>query len=272
MLVEADRYAVGTIGPAGSRRVVLGGQAVLRLRAGQRPVLPAARRRHDRPLPDRPKPETVFEVIDRHQPTVFYSVPTSYAAMLHLAEKTGRTSLGRVPHVRLGRRTPAAAPVRKVAGPVRRRDPRRHRLDRDPAHLHLEPARPGQGRAAPARSCRATKPRSSTRTGIRFPRVPWARCGSRATASPPATGTSTSRPRRTFHGHVDQHPRQVLIDEDGFFWYAGRTDDMIKVSGQAVWPTDVEAVLQGHPAVLESGVVGATGRRRADQAGGLRRA
>jgi benzoate-CoA ligase len=32
---------------------------------------------------------------------------------------------------------------------------------------------------------------------------------------------------------------------------------MMKVSGQAVWPTDVEAVLQEHPAVLESGVAGA---------------
>ena len=32
---------------------------------------------------------------------------------------------------------------------------------------------------------------------------------------------------------------------------------MMKVGGQAVWPTDVEAVLQAHPAVLESGVTGA---------------
>ena len=46
------------------------------------------------------------------------------------------------------------------------------------------------------------------------------------------------------------------VDEDGYFWYAGRTDDMMKVSGQAVWPTDVEGLLQAHPAVLESGVVG----------------
>jgi acyl-coenzyme A synthetase/AMP-(fatty) acid ligase len=49
---------------------------------------------------------------------------------------------------------------------------------------------------------------------------------------------------------------KFLMDEDGYFWYAGRTDDMIKVSGQAVWPADVEGMLQEHPAVLESGVVG----------------
>jgi len=47
-----------------------------------------------------------------------------------------------------------------------------------------------------------------------------------------------------------------MMDEDGYYWYAGRTDDMMKVSGQAVWPADLEGVLQGHPAVLESGVVG----------------
>ncbi len=49
---------------------------------------------------------------------------------------------------------------------------------------------------------------------------------------------------------------KFLVDEDGYFWYAGRTDDMFKVSGQAVWPTDVEGVLPQHPSVLESGVVG----------------
>ena len=47
-------------------------------------------------LPDRPTPETVFATLDRHQPTVFYGVPTSYAALLHAAEKAGRKSLGRV--------------------------------------------------------------------------------------------------------------------------------------------------------------------------------
>ena len=46
-------------------------------------------------LPDRPTPEKVYEIIDRFQPTVFYSVPTSYVALLHSAEMTGRTSLGR---------------------------------------------------------------------------------------------------------------------------------------------------------------------------------
>lgn len=47
-------------------------------------------------FPDRPTPPRGFEMIDRHDPTVFYGVPTSYAGMLHAAEIAGRTNLGKV--------------------------------------------------------------------------------------------------------------------------------------------------------------------------------
>src|SRR5258708_24152252 len=43
---------------------------------------------------------------------------------------------------------------------------------------------------------------------------------------------------------------------DGFYWYAGRSDDMLKVGGLWVSPAEVEAALVAHPAVLECGVVG----------------
>ena len=46
------------------------------------------------------------------------------------------------------------------------------------------------------------------------------------------------------------------LDADGTFTYEGRSDDMLKVSGQWVSPAEVEAALMAHPAVLECGVVG----------------
>ncbi|MBV8223349.1 MAG: AMP-binding protein, partial [Candidatus Eremiobacteraeota bacterium] len=46
------------------------------------------------------------------------------------------------------------------------------------------------------------------------------------------------------------------VDEDGYYWYAGRSDDMLKVGGQWVSPVEVESTLIEHPAVLEAGVVG----------------
>jgi acyl-coenzyme A synthetase/AMP-(fatty) acid ligase len=46
------------------------------------------------------------------------------------------------------------------------------------------------------------------------------------------------------------------VDDDGYYWYEGRSDDMIKVSGLWVSPVEVEAALVEHPAVAESAVVG----------------
>ncbi len=45
-------------------------------------------------------------------------------------------------------------------------------------------------------------------------------------------------------------------DEDNYFWYVGRTDDIIKSSGYRIGPFEVESVLMEHPAVLECGVTG----------------
>ncbi len=47
-------------------------------------------------------------------------------------------------------------------------------------------------------------------------------------------------------------------DEDGYYWYAGRSDDMIKAGGIWVSPVEVENTLIEHQAVLECGVIGAT--------------
>ncbi|MFA9381703.1 MAG: AMP-binding protein, partial [Acetanaerobacterium sp.] len=46
-------------------------------------------------------------------------------------------------------------------------------------------------------------------------------------------------------------------DEDGYFWYVGRTDDVIKASGYRIGPFEIESVLIEHPAVLECAVTGA---------------
>lgn len=47
------------------------------------------------------------------------------------------------------------------------------------------------------------------------------------------------------------------MDEDGYLWYVGRTDDVIKSSGYRIGPFEIESVLMEHPAVLECAVTGA---------------
>jgi acetyl-CoA synthetase len=48
----------------------------------------------------------------------------------------------------------------------------------------------------------------------------------------------------------------AMRDADGYFWFVGRTDDVIKSSGHLVGPFEVESALMEHPAVAEAGVIG----------------
>ena len=255
MIVEADLYARDTIGLAESDvsfsvaklffAYGLGNGLYFPLRTGGTTVL----------LPGRPMPDTVFDVIDRYQPTVFYSVPTSYAALLHTAEKSNRTSLGRVRMC-----VSAGEPLPK---PIYERWHERFGVEildgigsTEILHIFIS-NRPGRvkpgstGEVVPGYEARIVdddgKEVSTGETGAL-----WIKGDSIALGY----WNKHELTKQTFLGEWINTHDKFRRDADGYYWYAGRTDDMIKVSGMAVWPTDVEAILQGHPAVLESAVIG----------------
>jgi benzoate-CoA ligase len=62
--------------------------------------------------------------------------------------------------------------------------------------------------------------------------------------------------RETFWGDAVKGGDKFMVDDEGYFWYCGRGDDMLKCSGVYVSPVEVENCLIGHPAVREAGVVG----------------
>ena len=62
--------------------------------------------------------------------------------------------------------------------------------------------------------------------------------------------------RETFQGGWTKSGDKYTRDADGYYTYAGRSDDMLKVSGIYVSPFEVEATLMQHPAVLEAAVIG----------------
>jgi benzoate-CoA ligase len=62
--------------------------------------------------------------------------------------------------------------------------------------------------------------------------------------------------RATFQGEWTRTGDKYSVDESGAYVYAGRSDDMLKVSGIYVSPFEVEATVMQHPAVLECAVVG----------------
>ncbi len=62
--------------------------------------------------------------------------------------------------------------------------------------------------------------------------------------------------REAWHDGMYHTGDTAWMDEDGYFWYVGRTDDVIKSSGYRIGPFEIESVLAEHPAVLECAVTG----------------
>ena len=64
------------------------------------------------------------------------------------------------------------------------------------------------------------------------------------------------RTEKVFEGGVYHTGDTATRDKDGYYWFVGRTDDLIKSSGYRISPFEVEEVLHKHPAVLEVAVTG----------------
>jgi len=255
MIVEADLYAKGTIAlrPDDVSFSVaklffaygLGNGLYFPLRDGGATVL----------LPGRPLPETVFGVIDRYRPTVFYSVPTSYAALLHTAEKSGRSSLGRVRMC-----VSAGEPLPKHLYEKWLERFGVEILDgigsTEILHIFISNF-PGKAKAgSTGQIVPGYEAKIVDDDGNQLPPNTVGTLLIKGDSIAAGYWNKHEQSKNTFCGQWINTHDKFMVDEDGFYWYAGRTDDMIKVSGQAVWPADVEGVLQQHPRVLESGVVG----------------
>ena len=65
-----------------------------------------------------------------------------------------------------------------------------------------------------------------------------------------------ARYRSCFHGGWYLSGDLARRDEDGYFWFVGRGDDVIKSAGHLIGPFEVESALMEHPAVIEAGVIG----------------
>ena len=257
MLVAADRYAQETIGLKESDvsfsvaklffAYGLGNGLYFPLRVGGTTVF----------LPGRPTPDKVFEVLDTYRPTVFYSVPTSFAQLLHAAEKQGRTALGRVRMC-----VSAGEPLPK---PIFERWRDRFGVEildgigsTEILHIFIS-NRPGQAKAgSTGQIVPGYEARIVDDDGQEVPLGGIGNLLIKGDSIAAGYWNKHQRTSQTFLGEWINTHDKFRADQDGYYWYAGRSDDLMKVSGMAVWPSDVEAILQAHPAVLESGVAAAT--------------
>jgi benzoate-CoA ligase len=205
--------------------------------------------------PHRPTPEAVFEILTRHRPTLFFGIPTLYAAMLAVKEAERRFDLS---SLRLCVSAGEALPEE-----IYNRWRERFGVEildgigtTEILHIFLS-NRPG-----------AVRPGSS---GLPVPGYDAIVVDDEGGPVKPGDignlrvkGDSImayywnkhDKTRETLFGSWIQTGDKYWQDADGYFWYAGRADDMLKVGGIWVSPVEVEATLIKHAAVLEAAVVG----------------
>ena len=254
MIQTAELYSKGVLGLRESDVVFsaaklffaygLGNSMSFTLAAGATAVLMA----------ERPTPASVFKRLTEKRPTVFYGVPTLYAAMLASPDFPKKDALALRICVSAGEALPpqiAKSFKEKTGIDI---------LDgigsTEMLHIFLS-NRPGDfrpgttGKAVPGYELRLVDEQGRP--------VQQGELGELEICGPTSAAyywNNRDKSRSTFIGAWTKSGDKYSQDADGYYAYGGRTDDMLKVSGIWVSPAEVEAALVSHEAVLEAAVVG----------------
>ena len=253
------------------RRCVLGGEAVVLLRPGQCRVVSDVGGRQRRAAAG--PADAAGGAGDTAPPPSDHLLCGAVALRGAACASRDRPGRGLRPAaaVHFGRRGAAGASRRALARGRGRRHSRRHRLDRDAADLPEQPA----GRH-PLRIDRQAGAGYDVKivdeSGRELARGEIGELVVRGPSAGEGYWNQRAKSRRTFVGEWTYTGDKYLRDEDGYYYYCGRTDDMFKVNGMWVSPFEVEAALVSHEAVLEAAVDRPGGRRRTGQAEGVHRA
>jgi benzoate-CoA ligase len=202
--------------------------------------------------PEKPDPEKILQVIEKYRPTFFFSVPTLFARFLRIEKNYDLSSL----RICLSSGEPLP-----------------------PALFHQWKERTGLELLDVVGSTEATHDFLANRPGR-------AKAGSSGEVTPAfeakivdddgrevAIGqvgnlmvkgdanaayywNKHDQTKRMMHGEWLKTGDTYYRDAEGYYWYCGRSDDMMKVGGLWVSPIEIENTLMEHPAVLESAVIG----------------
>jgi 4-hydroxybenzoate-CoA ligase len=256
MFVCAESYAKGVLGMRPSDRCFSAAKLFFAYGLGNALYMPFAVGATTILLPDAPAAPRVFDVIERYQPTLFFSVPTNFGMLLsHQPPDRREFDLSSIRH--------AVSAGEALPEPLFRRFKHRFGVEILDAIgstecLHMFIAnrpgnvRPGSsGQVVPGYEARIVddddRPVAAGEIGNLL-----------------IKGDSTcafywnqhEKTRQTIQGDWIRTGDKYYCDADGFYFYAGRTDDMLKAGGIWVSPVEIENVLIDHEAVQECAVVG----------------
>jgi len=216
--------------------------------------------------PNRPRPESVFQNLVKFRPTVFFGVPTLYGQMLEWkaardreegadADPNGEHELS---SVRICVSGGEALPT-----DIFNRWKARFGVEildgigsTEMLHIFISnrvgKVRPGStGRTVPGYTCKIVDDEGNE--------LPPGEIGTLLVKGDSAAQLywhKREKSRRTMLGEWINTGDKYYVDEDGYYWCAGRSDDMLKVGGIWVSPVEVENTICSHPAVRECAVVG----------------
>jgi len=211
--------------------------------------------------PARPTPAGIFADVERYRPTLFFSVPTNYAALLAYERQGSEFDFSSVRQaISAGESLPAALFERfkqrfgvEILDAWGSTEALQMVLSNTPGE-----ARPGSsGKVIPGYEAKIVNEQGTA--------VPQGEIGQlviKADSTCSGYWNQHEKTKATFDGGWFRTGDRYYQDEDGYFWYAGRADDLFKVNGRWVSPAEVESALIAHPAVREAAVVA-----REDRAG-----
>jgi len=205
-------------------------------------------------MAERPTPDATFRRWTEHRPTVFFGAPTGFAGMLASPKLPARDTVA----LRMCSSAGEALP-----GEIAQRFKAHYGCEiidgigsTEMLHIFIS-NRPGDVRYGTT-----GKPVEGYDVELRGEDgrpVPDGEVGDlyiRGPSSALMYWTNREKSRDTFQGGWTKSGDKYTRDADGYFTYAGRSDDMLKVSGIYVSPFEVEATLMQHPSVLEAAVIG----------------
>ncbi len=205
-------------------------------------------------MAERPTPQAVFKRLKEHRPTVFFGVPTLFAGLLASPELPPASEVAMRICVSAGEALPAEIGQRWL---------KHFDVDlidgigsTEMLHIFISNV------AGRVRYGTSGKPVPGYRVRLVNDDGTEAAMGEVADlyiSGPSAAAgywNNREKTRATFQGEWVRSGDKYSRDADGYYTYAGRSDDMMKVSGMYVSPFEVEGTLLTHPAVLEAAVVG----------------
>ena len=207
---------------------------------------------------ERPTPDLVFSIFEKYEPSLFFGVPTLYSAMLNSEKIPSQIpsrlciSAGEALPIDIGMQWEKKFNIKILDGIG----------STEMLHIFLSNSEKSlkygtTGKPVPGYEVILLDENSHP--------VKQGEIGELRVKGPSSAlkyWRNVEKTKKTFIGEYTVSGDKYYLDEDGFYVYAGRADDMLKVSGQYVSPFEVESALISHNDVIEAAVVG-----RKDDAG-----